>query len=331
MKLILSILTSFFIFIFNSESSYSQKNQIINIETKNCINVVYNNDKCDPVTVKGTLFKAKKNTDAVVIIVHGSQGIDSRHEAYAKYLNTLGFSAFILDSWSGRGIEKAHLNYVENEKKGARSFNQALDVLRAIEVLKKLPEQYRRFGHIGESSGGGAAIWLTKPFLYAEYSRLFLEKGNEINSNVALYAPCFERNINDRFLAIKTYFLNGELDNDTPAKLCEKFSTWMNSRGGVSSFKTLPGEYHDFDAPYKVKLSSRAQNPSDCSSLIDGANRIWDKNGEKFPNTADGLRAYQKKCIKSANNDPVYSGYTKSSDRGYKEWGDFFISTLGNP
>ena len=53
----------------------------------------------------------------------------------------------------------AHFDFAANEKKGARAYNQAIDIFRTVEVLKKQPEGFKRFGHIGESSGGGAAIW----------------------------------------------------------------------------------------------------------------------------------------------------------------------------
>ena len=102
----------------------------------------------------------------------------------------------------------------------------------------------------------------------------------------------------------------------------------MNARGGNATFQTLSGQYHDFDAPYKLLKSARAQNPSECSSLTDGNIRIWDRTGERFPNTAEGLRLYQSKCIRSSESSPVYSGYKESPKTGFKEWGKFLISSI---
>ena len=93
--------------LFLSTSAYAQDRRILNIESRNCVHIVKFNDKCDPQTVKGTLYKPKNPTDAVVIIVHGSQGVDERHENYAKHLNSIGFAALLLDSWNLRGIDEA--------------------------------------------------------------------------------------------------------------------------------------------------------------------------------------------------------------------------------
>jgi dienelactone hydrolase len=179
--------------------------------------------------------------------------------------------------------------------------------------------------------GGSAAIWLTKPYLYSEYSRLFAEQAPTIQANVAIYAGCFERVSTDRFLPIRTYFLNAELDNDTPAVYCEKFSDWMNSRGGNATFHTLKGQHHDFDAPYKLTKAPKAENPSECASFIDGSVRVWEKTGERFAMTADGYRDFQKKCVRSAKEAPVTTGYIETPFTGFKEWGDFFLKTLGAP
>lgn len=314
-----------------SFNTFAQERQVLNFESRNCVNIVKFNDKCDPQTVKGTLYRPKNPTDAVVIIVHGSQGVDERHENYAKHLNSIGIAALLLDSWGSRGISKAQYDYAANDKKGARAFNQALDVLRAADLLKGLPLAYKWIGHIGESMGGSAAIWLTKPYLYNEYLRLFSQQAPTIQANVAIYAGCFEKVSNDRFLSIKTFFLNAELDNDTPAVYCEKFSDWMNSRGGIAEFQTLKGQHHDFDAPYKLTKAPKAENPSDCVSFIDGPVRVWEKTGEKFPMTADGYRDFQKKCVKSAREAPVTTGYIESPFTGFKEWGNFFLKTLESP
>ena len=132
----------------------------INVDSITCVHLVAFNDKCTPVSIKGKLLNPQKPTDAVVVIMHGSQGVDERHFNYAKHLNSIGFAALVLDSWTARGIGKAQFDFAANEKKGARAYNQAIDIFRTVEVLKKQPEGFKRFGHIGESSGGGAAICL---------------------------------------------------------------------------------------------------------------------------------------------------------------------------
>jgi dienelactone hydrolase len=317
--------------VYSISNSNAQNVREINIESTTCVHLVAFNDKCTPVSIKGKLFNPHKPTDAVVVIVHGSQGVDERHFNYAKHLNSIGFAALVLDSWTARGIGMAHFDFAANEKKGARAYNLAIDVFRTVEVLRKQPEGFKRFGHIGESMGGGAAIWLTKPYLHSEYLKLFSVKPPELQANIAVYGGCFERVASDRFIPIPTLFLGGELDNDTPAIYCEKFAEWMNSRGGAASSIILKGQHHDFDAIYKLHTASRAENPSECASYIEGNFRTWEKTGEKFPMTAEGYRNFQRKCVRSAWMAPVKTGYIDSPFTGFKEWGEFFSKILGNP
>ena len=330
-KNILKLLTLFIFWNLFHSSVNAQIPQKIKINSITCVHLVSFNDKCDPVSISGTLLVPEKSTDAIVIIVHGSQGVDERHFNYAKHLNSIGFAAVILDSWTARGIGKAQFDFSSNEKKGARGYNLALDVLRTAEFLQLQPYGFKRIGHLGESMGGTAAIWLTKPYLYFEYKKLFSNKPPNLQANVALYGGCFERASNDKFISIPTLFLGGELDNDTPAIYCEKFADWMNSRGGIANSIILQGQHHDFDAPYKLHTAPRAENPSDCASYMDGGYRTWEKTGEKFPMNADGYKSFQQKCVRSATIAPVKTGYIESQLTGFKEWGEFFIQVLGSP
>jgi dienelactone hydrolase len=68
-----------------------------------------------PLTVKGKLkqpvewnfrkrcFVAKEHVPAVLIL-HGSAGIDSRGDFYARALNTLGIATLEIDMWEARGV-----------------------------------------------------------------------------------------------------------------------------------------------------------------------------------------------------------------------------------
>jgi dienelactone hydrolase len=72
----------------------------------------------EEITVKGKLklpvacqsrkkrFIPKKNLPAVVIL-HGSGGVDSRGDFYARALNAAGIATFEIDMWEARGINSA--------------------------------------------------------------------------------------------------------------------------------------------------------------------------------------------------------------------------------
>lgn len=310
--------------------SRAQSQVNFNFDSTTCINKIKFNDVCEPVSIKSTLYLPKAPTDTLITITHGSQGLDERHTNYALQLNGLGYAALVIDHWGPRGIGKAHHDYAGSNQKGARAINMALDSLKAMNLLSKQPYQFIKFGFIGESMGGSAALWFEKNYFYKEYSRIFgsdsLVKPKAI---VALYTHCDERNYELGFNAIPTLILSASEDNDTPAKYCQIYSDWVNKdKGGKITFIVLPNQYHDFDAPYRLFQTRHAQNPSDCVSSIRGNIRTWDITGEQFANNAQGYKEYINKCVHSAGAKPVWTGNTGNPKTGFKEWSDFLVKNL---
>src|SRR5436305_4310072 len=79
---------------------------------------------CDKLEARGYLF-AKPGMKKVVMISHGSQGIDSRMYDYVDSLEKEGFAALVIDHWTPRGIGVTHDDYVAAGKKGGNEFNMA--------------------------------------------------------------------------------------------------------------------------------------------------------------------------------------------------------------
>mgnify|MGYP007062923672 CR=1 FL=1 len=84
---ILKIIATLAYAFFSISNLNAQNVREINVDSRNCVHLVTFNDKCTPVSIKGKLFNPQKPTDAVVVIMHGSQGVDERHFNYAKHLN----------------------------------------------------------------------------------------------------------------------------------------------------------------------------------------------------------------------------------------------------
>jgi dienelactone hydrolase len=198
--------------------------------------------------------------------------------------------------------------------------------------LSKAPYDFKKFGFIGESAGGVAALWLGRNYLYSQYAQAFNSPARvEPNAIVSLFPGCEERNQSLSFNSIPTFILSGELDNNSPPVYCQSYTDWVNKeKGGNITLQVLPGQYHDYDAPYPLMASKRAQNPAQCVSEIRGNVRTWDLNGEQFLNDAQGIKDYYSKCMQSASQNPVMSGHTGNPKTGFKEWSDFFVKTLKN-
>jgi predicted dienelactone hydrolase len=96
----------------------AQTQQVITFESRTCISVVKINDQCDPVIIGAILYLPKDKTNTLITISHGSGGLDERHFAYAKQINSLGFAALVIDHWTPRGVAKTHLNYLAATIKG---------------------------------------------------------------------------------------------------------------------------------------------------------------------------------------------------------------------
>ena len=311
----------------------SQTPSRITFPSVSCIHDKAFDDNCTKLSVSAELFLPASKTQAVVIISHGSQGLDERHPAYAKHLVNNGMAALVVAHWQSRGITQSQRDFAANEKRGARAFNQALDALSAIEFLARSHPDLKKFGYLGESAGGTAALWTRRPYLYKVYKRVWGVESRVPDATVGLYSGCFERNSEDRFLPKPLLLISGELDNNTPAALCWRYADWINERGGQAEVIGLPGQHHDFDAPYPVRQSPNAENPSQCASLIDSAlkKRIWEKTGEAFDLTAEGYRAFQRKCLDASKGIRVAGGNTGSMRTGYAEWTAFFRKYLLAP
>src|SRR6187551_1576997 len=62
---------------------------------------------CNRLAAQGLLF-ATPGAKKVVLISHGSQGIDSRMFDYVDSLQKEGFAALVIDHWTPRGIGVTH-------------------------------------------------------------------------------------------------------------------------------------------------------------------------------------------------------------------------------
>src|SRR5712692_8486938 len=91
----------------------------------------------------------------VVVLVHGSGGVESNVIRWAEELNASGLGTFVLDHFSGRGImqtatDQAQLPHVA----------MIADAYRALELLARHPRvDPTRIAVMGFSKGGFAALY----------------------------------------------------------------------------------------------------------------------------------------------------------------------------
>jgi hypothetical protein len=87
-----------------------------------------------PVTLASELRIPKPPPDRLpaVLLIHGSGGIFSNVDARAREINSLGVAAFILDSFTGRGIQNTNGGQLD-------SLAMMIDAYRALALLTQHP------------------------------------------------------------------------------------------------------------------------------------------------------------------------------------------------
>jgi dienelactone hydrolase len=281
---------------------------------------------CNKLPAKGYLF-ATPGATKIVMVSHGSQGIDKRMYEYVDSLQNAGFAALVIDHWTPRGITVTHQDYAAAGRKGGNEFNMASDSLTAAEWLRN-SRGYQTVGSIGESQGGGAAVMMQQKFAHTlieqNVRRLYANSFElkPVDAVVGMYGYCGYRNARrDRYAATPFLFITGELDDGTPSRYCERHVGWMNERGGNTSIVVLRGEGHSFDAPYRRQLSS-APHYARCDVLIDDSGVTELNSGMK--SRGDDVNAMMAKCVSAS----YHSGYRKDRFIAVPHWMGFFNRNL---
>jgi dienelactone hydrolase len=280
---------------------------------------------CNKLQAQGLLF-SQPGQKKVVLISHGSQGIDSRMFDYVDSLQKEGFAALVIDHWTPRGISVTHEDYVAASRKGGNEFNMATDSLTAAHWLRA--QGFEKVGSIGESQGGGAAVMMQQKFAHAlierNMRRLYASdfKLQPVDAVVGMYGYCGYRNaIRDAYVGTPFLFITGEVDDETPSRYCERHVGWMNGRGGNAKIVVIEGEGHSFDAPYRRQRGFGPQYAK-CDILIDDSGTTELNSGAKMP--GDDVSAMMAKCISRGYS----SGYWKNRFVAVPHWIGFFRQHL---
>lgn len=282
---------------------------------------------CTAMPGQGFLF-AKSGQNKVVMISHGSQGIDSRMYDYVDALQKDGFAALVIDHFTPRGVVTTHDDYQGTDRKGANMRNMALDSLTAAAWLRDI-KGFAKVGSIGESQGGQASQSIQRTTVMAivnrNMSRLYGKPFDvkPVDAVVGLYGYCGYRHYKDDFYVNTPYLMIAGADDDsTPSRYCEEYIPWMNQRGAEGNAKVvvLPGEGHSFDAPYRRNYSF-FPHYANCNILVD-------ERGATELNSGITSATFREAQIKCETKGGSHSGYTKGRFNAFPIWLDFFKKNL---
>ena len=267
-----------------------------------------------PVTLAGELRIAQgTGRMPVVVLVHGSSGIGSNTEVWARQFNQMGVSAFILDSFTGRG-----LTVVGPDQSQLGRLNLSLDAYRALEVLAKHPRvDPKRIVLMGFSRGGQAALYASENRFLKSWNR----SGLEFAAYLPFYPDCHTVYQNDTDVADRPIrIFHGTGDDYNPMPPCQAFVQRLRAAGRNAELIEYAGAQHSFDSPLgstTPTVSKNAQTVRNC--------RIREEPVGQLINAVSGAPfTYADPCVQ---RDP-HVGYDPLAAEAAHRYVGEFLATL---
>ena len=196
-----------------------------------------------PATISGELRIPRLGTDRLpaVVLVHGSGGVGANVHRWAEELNGIGVSAFIVDTFTGRGIVNT-----ATDQSQLHSLAMMVDAFRALDLLAKHPRvDPARIGVMGFSKGGVTALYAS----VKRFQRLHGSARVEFAAYVPFYAPCNTTYIEDEAVSDKPIRLfHGIADDYVPVAPCREYVERLRRAGKDVKLFEYPDAYHAFDA-----------------------------------------------------------------------------------
>lgn len=194
-----------------------------------------------------------------VILVHGSGGVGAREDRWAHELNGIGVAAFILDTFTGRGIVQTNTDQSQLE-----TLSMIGDAYRALAALSKHSRiDASKIALMGFSKGGDVALHASMK----RFQRMYSSPGIEFAAFVPFYAPCNttyreDDQVSDRPIRM----FHGSADNWVPVASCRDYVQRLQAGGKDIRLTEYSGAQHAFDNYLTpVREMADAQTRRSCS------------------------------------------------------------------
>jgi dienelactone hydrolase len=196
-----------------------------------------------PTTIDGTLRIAQGSGRLpLVILMHGSGGIEENVSVWERVFASLGISTFAIDSFSGRGI----VSTVADQSQLGR-LNMILDLYRSLAVLAADPRiDTGRISVMGFSRGGQATLYAS----LKRFQTMWNPSGIDPAVYIALYAPCITTYINDtRVSDHPIRIFHGRSDDWVEVTPCRAYFERLRRAAKDVQMTEFPDTWHAFDYP----------------------------------------------------------------------------------
>ncbi len=196
-----------------------------------------------PAIISGNLRVAPgSGRRPLVILVHGSGGIEENITRWEKVFASLGISTFAVNSFTGRGI----VSTVADQSQLGR-LNMIIDVYRSLAVLAADPRiDPDRIAVMGFSRGGQAALYAS----LKRFQKMWNPSGIEPAAYIALYAPCVTTYIDDTEVSDRPIrIFHGTSDDWVEIAPCRAYAERLKHTAKDVQMIELPHAWHAFDYP----------------------------------------------------------------------------------
>jgi len=207
-----------------------------------------------PLTLAGYLRVPKASgKQPTVVLLHGAGGVGASNAPvgeWSRVFNEAGYAVFIVDSWSGRGLQS-----ISTETLRVSTMSRIYDLVGALEVLAKNPlTDSSKIAVMGFSHGGHAALYSS----LERFGKLF-SSDVRFAAHVSVYGPCNTTFHEDEAVTKPVLMLHGAADDWVPAAPCREYASRLTKAGKNVRYVEYPEAHHVFDGPAAAQVTKIAQ------------------------------------------------------------------------
>ncbi len=199
--------------------------------------------KGTPATLAGELRIPKPGSDRLpaVVLIHGSGGVGGNVDAWAREINALGVAAFILDSFSGRGIVST-----VSDQSQLDSLAMIIDAYRALSALASHPRiDPERIAVMGFSKGAVPAVYSSNE----RFRKLYDPASVSFAAHIGLYTPCnVQYRDDDKVTGAPIRLFHGIADDYVAIAPCRAYVERLRRAGADVVLTEYPDAFHAYDS-----------------------------------------------------------------------------------
>jgi dienelactone hydrolase len=193
-----------------------------------------------------------------VVLVHGSGGLGEYIERWAQEVNNIGVAAFLLDSFSGRGI----VTTIDDQSQ-LSNVAMMVDAYRALAMLAQDSRiDPTRIAVMGFSKGATASVYSAME----RFRKTYAPANLAFAAHIGLYTPCNITYREDENLTGKPIRLfHGTADTWVSIEPCREYVARLKKKGVDISLTEYAGALHNYDNFRRPQMEfPDAQNTSKC-------------------------------------------------------------------